>query len=179
MTGLSRSSSSGFPRWKYARRSILPGGSRSSGLASIVEASGVSGSGLAGAIIRFFGVLWPGQRRVQVRVWVEGLPGKAKIKDVTTVTVSLQDPRTGASIATKTLAASDIDEAASVVAGYVARQIFAEDPTAPPWCTGAADGRDLAALLLARQVRPYPESECEVSYARQQQIKILERRGRQ
>ena len=85
-------------------------------------------------------MLWPGQRRIQVRVWVEGLPGQAKITDVTTVTVSLQDPQTGASLATKTLAASDIDEAASVVAGFVARQIFAEDRTAPPWCTGAADG---------------------------------------
>jgi hypothetical protein len=164
-----------LPAVEVRAPSILPGGSRSSGLASIVEASGVSGSGLAGAVIRFFGVLWPGQRRVQVRVWVEGLPGQAKITDVTTVTVSLQDPQSGASLATKTLAARDIDEAASVVAGFVARQIFAEDPTAPPWCTGAADGRDLAALLRARQVRPYPESEHEVRCARQQQIQILER----
>jgi hypothetical protein len=164
-----------LPAVEVRAPSILPGGSRSSGLASIVEASGVSGSGLAGAVIRFFGVLWPGQRRVQVRVWVEGLPGQAKITDVTTVTVSLQDPQTGASIATKTLAASDIDEAASVVAGFVARQIFAEDPTAPPWCIGAADGRDLAALLRARQVRPYPESEHQVRCARQRQIEILEK----
>ena len=63
------------------------------------------------------------------------------------------------SIATKTLAACDIDNAASGVAGYVARHIFTGDRTAPPWCTGAADGRDLAALLLARQVRSYPDLE--------------------
>ena len=75
------------------------------------------------------------------------------------VTVDLDDPRTGLSIATKTLTACCIDHAASVVAGYVARYIFAEDRTAPPWCTGAADGRDLAALLIARQVRDYPESQ--------------------
>src|SRR5262249_56079425 len=43
---------------------ILPGGSRSNGLASIAEASNVTGSGLAGAIIQFFGMLWPNQRRV-------------------------------------------------------------------------------------------------------------------
>ncbi len=38
---------------------ILPGGSRSDGLASIAEDSGVTGGGLAGAIIRFLGLLWP------------------------------------------------------------------------------------------------------------------------
>jgi len=40
---------------------ILPGGSRSAGLATIAEASGFSAGGLAGAIIRFFGLLWPTQ----------------------------------------------------------------------------------------------------------------------
>src|ERR1700728_763989 len=50
---------------------ILPGGSRSAGLASIAEASGVGVAGLAGAIIRFFGLLWPNPRQVQLRVWVE------------------------------------------------------------------------------------------------------------
>jgi hypothetical protein len=159
-----------LPAVEVRSPSILPGGSRSRELASIVEASGVSGGGLAGAMIRFFGVLWPSPRRVQVRVWVEGSPGGA----ATRVTVSLQDPQTGASIATKTLAARDVDEAASVVAGFVARQIFVEDRTAPPWCTGAADGRDLAAMLLARQVRLYPESEHKVRRARQEQIQILE-----
>ncbi len=159
-----------LPAVEVRSPSILPGGSRSSGLASIVEASGFSGSGLAGAMIRFFGTLWPSPRRVQVRAWVEGFPSDA----ATRVTVSLQDPKTGASIATKTLAARDVDEAASVVAGFVARQIFAEDPTAPPWCTGTADGRDLAAMLLARQVRLYPESEHEVRRARHEQIQILE-----
>ena len=50
---------------------ILPGGSRSGGLATIAETSGFSGGGLAGAIIRFFGLLWPNPRQVQVRVWME------------------------------------------------------------------------------------------------------------
>jgi hypothetical protein len=50
---------------------ILPGGSRSGGLATIAETSGFSGGGLAGAIIRFFGMLWPNPRQVQVRVWME------------------------------------------------------------------------------------------------------------
>jgi hypothetical protein len=159
-----------LPAVEVRAPSILPGGSRSRGLASIAEASGVSGGGLAGAMIRFFGLLWPNPRRVQVRVWVEGFQDKNAAR----VTVSLQDPQTGASIATKTLAARNVDEAASVVAGFVARQIFVEDRTAPPWCTGAADGRDLAALLLARQVRRYPDSEHQVRRARQEQIQLLE-----
>src|SRR5580693_4633044 len=53
---------------------ILPGGTRSNGLASIAENSGINGSGLAGAVIRFFGTLWPNPRRYQVRVWIE--PGE-------------------------------------------------------------------------------------------------------
>jgi hypothetical protein len=163
-----------LPAVEVRSPAILPGGSRAGGLASIAEASGVTGSGLAGAIINFFGMLWPGPRRIQVRVWVERTPGHTGIDDVTRVTVDLDDPRTGASIATKTLAASGLDDAASVVAGYVARHIFAEDRTAPPWCTGAADGRDLAALLIARQVRDYPESEGLVRKARKKQIQVLE-----
>jgi hypothetical protein len=54
---------------------ILPGGSRTGGLASIAEASGVSGAGVAGAIIRFAGSIWPNLRQLQLRVWVE-LPVK-------------------------------------------------------------------------------------------------------
>jgi hypothetical protein len=153
---------------------ILPGGSRSSALASIAEASGVNGSGLAGAIIRFFGMLWPSPRRVRVRVWVKGGAVPAKINALTRVAVCLDDPGTGESIGTKTLAASSLDNAACVAAGYVARRIFAGDPTAPPWCIGMADGRDLAAMLLARHERVYPETEDEVTNARYTKIGLLE-----
>jgi hypothetical protein len=150
---------------------ILPGGSRSSALASIAEASGINGSGLAGAIIRFFGMLWPS--RVRARVWVECGDGPAKIDAPARVTVSLDDPGTGVSIGTKTLAAGSLDDAACAAAGYVARRIFAGDPTAPPWSIGAADGGDLAAMLLARQVRVYPETEEEVRDARCTKIGLL------
>jgi hypothetical protein len=153
---------------------ILPGGSRSSALASIAEASGVNGSNLAGAIIRFFGMLWPSPRKVRVRVWVDCDDSPAKVGAPTRVTVSLDDPGTGASIGTKTLAAGSLDDAACVAAGYVARRIFAGDPTVPPWCIGTADGGELAAMLLVRQVRVYPESEKEVEQARCTKIGLLE-----
>lgn len=163
-----------LPAVEVRSPAILPGGSRAGGLASIAEASGFAAGGLAGAIINFFGMLWPSPRRLRVRIWIEQASHHAGSGKVSRVTVHLDDPRTGMSIATKTLAACDVDKAASVVAGYVARHVFAGDRTAPPWCTGAADGRDLAALLLARQVRNYPESENEVCRARQHQIAILE-----
>jgi hypothetical protein len=164
-----------LPAVQVRAPAILPGGSRAGGLASIAEASGVAVAGLAGAIINFFGMLWPGPRRLRVQVWVEQTSGDCPgSDDVARVTVDLDEPQTGLSIATKTLTACCIDHAASVVAGYVARYIFAEDRTAPPWCTGAADGRDLAALLIARQVRDYPESMNRVADARDRQIEILE-----
>ena len=154
---------------------ILPGGSRSNGLASIAEASGVAGGGLAGAIIRFFGMLWPSPRRFQVRVRVES--GRADLQNTesTKVTVSVDEPATGAIVATKTTAANDLDEAAALVAGYVARHIFIRDPTTPPWCVGAANGRDLAAMLLAKDERVDVKSPKDVDCSRRKQIGHLEK----
>lgn len=163
-----------LPTVEVRSPAILPGGSRSGGLASIAEATGVTGAGLAGAIIRFFGTVWPNPSRIQVRVWVERAPGRADVSDVTRVTVGLSDPRTGASIATKTLAARNLDDAAAAVAGYVARHIFARDRTVPSWGTSATDGADLAALLRARQVRGYPECRSVIREAWRTQIGILE-----
>jgi hypothetical protein len=147
---------------------ILPGGSRSDGLASIAEASGVTGAGLAGAVIRFFSALWPTPRRYELRVWVED-----SATDSTRVTVELDDPRIGGTVATKTVVAATVDDAASMAAGYVARQIFSRDPATPTWCYGASDGRDLGALLLARQERVYVESMEDVRQSRREQITVL------
>jgi hypothetical protein len=163
-----------LPAVEVRSPAILPGGSRPSGLASIAEATGVSGAGLAAAIIRFFGMVWPNPARIQVRAWVERITDVASIDDVTQVTVSLADPRSGASIATKTLAAGNLDDAVDAVAGYVARHIFARDRTVPPWSASATDGADLAALLRARRVRGYPEYRSGIRGAWNRQIEILE-----
>ena len=133
---------------------ILPGGSRSNGLASIAEASGVTGSNLAGADHPVFrdalaepaAVPGSGPGGIRPR---RATPGTENTK----VTVSLDEPATGQSVATKTMVAGDLDEAAAAAAGYVAQHIFARDPTTPPWCVGAANGSDLAAMLLAKQER--------------------------
>ena len=89
--------------------------------------------------------------------------------------MQLSDPRTGGTVSTKTVAGGEINEAASMVAGYVGRQIFAMDPTTPPWCYGAADGRDLGAMLLARLERVYAECPDDVKESRQAQIGLLRR----
>src|SRR6266700_3014398 len=155
---------------------LLPGGSTPIALASIAENSSVTGSDLAGAIIRVLGLLWPSPRRYQVRVWVKpadppaagagrrfgrglGLTGQrfanGRQQGTTDrrVTVDLEDAKNGVTIATATLAARDLDDAAARVAAYVARQIFRADPTTPPWSVGSFDGSDLAALISAKQQR--------------------------
>jgi hypothetical protein len=153
--------------------SILPGGSRSNGLASIAEDTGVTGADLAGAVIRFFGLLWPGPRRWMLRVWVESRRPDDAGGD-TRVTVELDDPRTGDTVATKTITAASIDDAASMIAGYVTRQVLAWDPTTPPWCYGALDGHDLGAMLIARQERVYADSWETVRASRLRQIQALQ-----
>jgi hypothetical protein len=159
---------------------ILPGDTMPNALASIAENSGIDGGGLAGAIIRFVGMLWPNPRRYRVRFWVEPTAEPTgRMERATTdrrVTVNLEDPQTGGSIATNTLSARDLlHEGASAVAGYVAQQIFMKDPTAPPWSVGSFEGVDLAAMLLARQRQVPPESLEDAHLSRRMQINILER----
>jgi len=163
-----------LPSVQVRSPAILPGGSRAAGLASIAETSGVNGAGMAGAVIRFFGTVWPNPPRIQVRAWVERSPGHDGVDDVTRVTVGLSDQRSGAGIATKTLIAGSLDDAAAAVAGYVARHIFARDRTVPPWSASATDGSDLAALLRAHQLRGYPECSNAIRDAWDRQTKILE-----
>jgi hypothetical protein len=202
---------------------ILPGASWSNGLASIAETSGVSGGGLAGAIIRFFGLVWPTPRRYELRVWVEGSsprtelrgvgaaraalvqtgtvptgtaqeltvgpgtawaatlpagtapygPGSARAVTATPVTVEISEAATGATVASKTIVATDIEEAAAMAVGYVARLIFAEDPATPQWSYSATDGKDLGMMLLARQDLVLIETADDVYTSRRRQIALL------
>jgi hypothetical protein len=143
---------------------ILPGGSRTSELASIAQATGNSAAGLAGAIIQFFGMIWPSPRRIQLRIRAEA---------GTRVTVELENSRTGSTLSTKTVATARDDETAAMVAGCVARQIFAMDRTTPSWCYGAIDGSDLGAWLLARQERVAAGTLGDVQESREAQIKRM------
>jgi hypothetical protein len=155
---------------------ILPGDTMPNALASIAENSGIDGGGLAGAIIRFVGMLWPNPRRYRVRFWIEPAGRVERATTSRRVTVNLEDPQTGGTIATNTLPACDLShEAASAVAGYVAQQIFMKDPTAPPWSVGSFEGVDLAAMLLVKQQQVSPESVKDLLLSRQRKIGILEK----
>jgi len=165
-----------LPAVEVRTPSILPGGSTPDGLASVAENSGVQGSGLAGAIIRVVGMLWPNPRRYQVRVWVK--PADQSAAASRRVTVDLKDAQTGASIATTTLAARDLDDAADRVAAYVARQIFSADPTTPPWSAGSFDGSDLAALISTKQQRELLDCPEDARRAWDRQIDQLEQATR-
>ena len=164
-----------LPAVEVRAPAILPGGTRASGLASIAEHSGVALSGLASAIVEFLGMIWPNPRRYQVHVWIEPQGNKKKASPCTRVTVDLEDRRTGETIATQTLSASAFEDAAEVVAGYVAWSIFKDDPATPSWCYGAVDGEDIAALLLTRQRRVDLSSGCKLESVRRNQIGTLEK----
>jgi hypothetical protein len=155
-----------LPTMEISSPSILPGGARTNALASIAETSGVSGAGMLSAVVRFAGMIWPRPRTFRVRSWVESATG-------TRITVLLEDVTTGLPIATKTVAGDSFNVAASMVTGYIAREIFAMDRTVPEWCYGMADGRDLGAIQLARLERFYAACPREVRESRKEQIRIL------
>jgi hypothetical protein len=157
-----------LPTMEVRTPAILPGGTKTNALASIAEASGVSGAGMVSAILRFAGMFWPQPRLIRVRSWVES-------STTNRITVLLEDAKTGLPIATKTVAGDSFNEAASMVAGYIARHIFGMDLTVPDWCYGAADGRDLGAMQLARLERVYTHCPYNVAHAREKQIEILRR----
>lgn len=167
-----------LPAVEVRAPSVLPGAATANGLASVAENSDTAVSGLAGAVIRLAGMLWPNPRRYQVRIWVEAVDrqGAANgLEKARKVTVDLEDPQTGGSIATKTLVADDLDQAAEVVAAYVARQIFKADPTTPAWSVGSFDGGDLAALLSVQQLRVSTECGKNDSCVRRRKIGILKK----
>lgn len=167
-----------LPAVEVRAPSVLPGAATANGLASVAENSDTAVSGLAGAVIRLAGMLWPNPRRYQVRIWVEAIDrqGAANgLEKARKVTVDLEDPQTGGSIATKTLVADDLDQAAEVVAAYVARQIFKADPTTPAWSVGSFDGGDLAALLSVQQLRVSRECGKNDSCVRRRKIGILKK----
>lgn len=147
---------------------ILPGGNRTDGLARIAEVSGFSGGGLAGAVIRFLGVLWPSPERYELYAWVEavtegGEPGSQ-------LTVQLDNPRTGITVANKTIAADKPSDIEEMAAGFIAQYLFAADRATPPWCKDVSGGRDLGTLLLSRQ---HPRANSSDAQALDERIAIL------
>jgi hypothetical protein len=158
-----------LPTMEVRAPAILPGGSRANALASIAESSGVSGAGLVSAVFRLASLFWPCPRRLRVRVRLESVSQHAGPR----ITVLLEDTRSGLTAVTKTVTGDTFDEATSMAAGYIARQVFAMDPTVPDWCYGLANGQDLGAMQLVRLARVYAACSHHVDESREEQILVL------
>jgi hypothetical protein len=158
-----------LPTMEVRAPAILPGGSRANALASIAESSGVSGAGMVSAVFRFAGLFWPCSRRLRVRVRLESVSQLTGPR----ITVLLEDTKSGLTAATKTVTGDTFDEATSMAAGYIARQVFAMDPTVPDWCYGLANGQDLGAMQLVRLARVYAACSHHVDESREEQILVL------
>jgi len=157
-----------LPSMEVRSPSILPGGTKANAVASIAETSGVSGSGVLSAAFRLAGMFWPGPRQLRVHTWVESDEG-------TPITVLIEDVKAGLPVATNTVTGDNFDEAASMVAGYITRQVFAMDRSVPGWCYGTADGRDLGAMQLARLRRVHAACPRDMARSRDEQVYLLSR----
>jgi len=140
-----------LPAVDVRRPAAMPGGTTTDSLASLAEASGVQGSGIAAALMRVGQSLQGQPRTYEVRMFAErprGIGGRLS------VTVEMHDARTGHNVGVRVLQPCVQDEAAEKVAGYTARQVFRNDPSTPDWAVGSLDGEDLSAYLLARKICP-------------------------
>ena len=174
MTTSSTNSSSGYLQSRCEPPRSFPGAPGRVGLRQSPSIPESPSAALPVQSSSFWG--WCGRTHAGTR-FMSGLSrqGKKKASPCTRVTVDLEDRRTGETIATQTLSASTFEDAAEVVAGYVAWSIFKDDPTTPSWCYGAVDGEDIAALLLTREQRVDLSSGGKLESVRREQIRTLEK----
>ena len=135
----------------------MPGGSTLQSLAAVVSESGLQGSKLAAAVMQVVHALEARPRTYEVQIFVEHCypGGRADPQGPNLlVTVDLRDARSGQSLVTRILRPCTEQDAAEMVAGFTARQVFRQDCSTPAWATGSADGDDLSAYLLTREMRP-------------------------
>lgn len=155
----------------------MPGGSRLESLATVVSDSGVQGAKVTAAVMLAVRALEAKPRTYQVNTFVEHCRADGTL-DVNgkflQITVDLRDVRTGQSLAARVLRPCPPDEAAEMVAGFTARQVFREDVTTPDWAVGSLDGEDLSAYLLTREMRPAGRTYADLYGCRQRQRERLE-----
>jgi hypothetical protein len=130
---------------------IVPGGTMPNGLASIAEDSSMTYGGLAGAIIRVAGLLWPTPRRYRARVWIKLAQSPAAANSGS---AAGQEPGRGGE-------RRDHGEEHAVASMTVTIDI--EDPQTS----------DLAALLCAKQERELINCPDDARRARRRQIDDL------
>jgi hypothetical protein len=166
-----------LPAVEVRKPAVMPGGSTLDNLAVVVSESGVQGSKVTAALMRAIRALQAQPRAYEARLLVErcdeagqASPRGPKLQ----ITVDLRNIRTEQSIVVRTLPPCIPAEAAERVAGFTARQVFWEDAATPSWATGAANGEDLSAYLLARQKSPQGRTFWDCYTCRQEQRELLE-----
>ena len=164
-----------LPAVDVRRPATMPGSTAVGSLASLTEASDIKGSGIAAALLQLAQALQGHPCTYEVRMFTERPQGRG---GPLRITVEVRDARTGRSIAVEVLQPCVEGEAAEMVAGYVAQQVFRNDPSTPPWAAGSTDGEDLSAYLLAREIRPTAGTNGAWQDCRKEQREKLERVAR-
>ncbi|MEQ7007685.1 hypothetical protein ABN028_16035 [Actinopolymorpha sp. B17G11] len=133
----------------------MPGGSHRAHLATVVEASDVTGGRVMAAVMRLSEWITPSPPTYIARLRAE--PTKSgPLRDDTPIDliVDLRDKGSGDSLAVKAFPPVPFGQAADRAAGFVASRLFSNDPSKPKWVTrGRWDGDDLTAYLLSLRPR--------------------------
>lgn len=156
-----------LPAVEVRRPGLLPGAGTTENVAAVVEKSEVPQSAFLSALVKVLGALWPSPPGYRVKIRVEEVPRH--------VTVDVRDARTDQSRVVRTLTCRSKENLAERVAGFAARTVFADDPTAPAWSVGSFDGEDLTAYLISRQLVVSPSTPCDSTRMRKHQADVLDR----
>ena len=154
----------------------MPGGSTLVSVATVVSESGLQGGKLTGAIMQAVHALEARPRTYEVQVFVDHCQDDGTVDPLgphLMVTVDLRDARSGQTLATKILAPCSEQDAAEMIAGFTARQVFRGDPSTPAWATGSCDGDDLSAYLLVQEMRPVARTYNALADCRKRQRDML------
>lgn len=155
----------------------MPGGSALESLATVVSDSGVQGSKVTAGIMLAVHALEARPRSYYVNTFVEYCGPDGQVDPAgqyLQTTVDLRDVRTGQSLAARVLRPCPPEEAAEMVAGFTARQVFCQDITTPAWAVGSLDGEDLSAYLITREMRPAGHTFADLYGCRERQRARLE-----
>ena len=154
----------------------MPGGSTLVSVATVVSESGLQGGKLTGVIMQAVHALEARPRTYEVQVFVDHCQDDGTVDPLgphLMVTVDLRDARSGQTLATKILAPRSEQDAAEMIAGFTARQVFRGDPSTPAWATGSCDGDDLSAYLLVQEMRPVARTYNALADCRKRQRDML------
>jgi hypothetical protein len=134
----------------------IPGGSTLDNLATVVSSSDIQGSKTTAMLIRAVNAFAAKPSTYDARLYAEDAPGRSSASSGSDlrITVDVEDARTGAIIATRTLGPCSKEDAADKAAGFTARQVLRRDPSTPAWALGSLDGEDLSAYLLSQEMSP-------------------------